>query len=765
MTTRRRPSRGGLSIVGLSGVGLSGVGLSGVGLSGVGLSGVGLSGVGLSVVGLSVVGLSVVDSGAGPTAEKLGRRGWFSTPCRKLCELFSVSDEAQSAIRHGLAALGTRRLVLAIHDGSFPSATDEDFGRGSPYGQGGRRLLALARQLGFGGVQLGPQGDTTLSNPSPYDGALLSKNPLSIALATLAEDPRWAPLCRGLLAPLVARRPDGPADRTQYAYAWNAARRTLGSLHQRFRDGEGDAARAPLAARFAAFRRRQQATLQADADYQALTAEHGTDDWRRWPDAAAGGVDQDLHAPGPALVAAARRRREALRVTRARDIDQHLFGQFVLAEQHRQLRRALAGDGAGASAFLLYGDLQIGFSHRDIWSRRGLFRADYLMGAPPSRTNPEGQPWGYPVLDPLQYETAGAQDGAPGAPGAPGAAMQLLMTRVDRMLDDCDGIRVDHPHGLVCPWVYAAGDPDPAAAVPRGARLRCSPNLADHAPLAPLAIPRPDQLSRDPGIARYADDWVQRLDDDQVRRYGVLFDAVMARVASAGRQQADVVCEVLSTWPFPLRAVMLRYGLGRFCVTQKADLARADDVYRSDNASERDWIMVGNHDTPPIWLLAEGWHATAAGGERAAYLAARLMPARDPALRARFARWIGADARHLCQAMFADLFAGRARHVSVFFADLFGARDVYNRPGVVDAANWTLRLPSRFDELYAERLRAGRALNVPLALSLALVGRAEATQAADRAAIARRLLNAAREMAPALDGEIVSIVEDALASA
>jgi hypothetical protein len=255
--------------------------------------------------------------------------------------------------------------------------------------------------------------------------------------------------------------------------------------------------------------------------------------------------------------------------------------------------------------------------------------------------------------------------------------LALVTSRVDRMLADFDGIRIDHPHGLVCPWVYDAADPDPAAAVSRGARLRCSPDLAEHPRLASLAIPESDQISRDPGIARYADDWVRALRDDQVERYAVLFDAIMGRVRAAGRKQTDVVCEVLSTWPYPLRAVMERYGLGRFCVTQKADLARPDDVYRSENASARDWIMVGNHDTRPVWLLAETWHGTAAGAERALYLAERLMP--EPALRPRLARWIAGDPRHLCQAMFADLFAGRARRVSVFCSDLFGLREVYDR--------------------------------------------------------------------------------------
>src|SRR5207248_2843584 len=147
---------------------------------------------------------------------------------------------------------------------------------------------------------------------------------------------------------------------------------------------------------------------------------------------------------------------------------------------------------AGPHPIALFGDLQIGFSHRDLWSRQRLFRPDLRMGAPPSRTNPAGQPWGYPVLDPDQV-----RDPA----GAPGPALQLVAERVGRMLDDFDGVRVDHPHGLVCPWVYDAADPDPAAAVGRGARLFDSPDLPDFPQLARLAIPTHAQLSADPGIA------------------------------------------------------------------------------------------------------------------------------------------------------------------------------------------------------------------------------------------------------------------------
>ncbi|HET6281084.1 MAG TPA: 4-alpha-glucanotransferase [Polyangia bacterium] len=646
-------------------------------------------------------------------------------------------------IREGLAVLGIARLVLAIHDQSFPSSPNEDIGRGSPYGLGARRLLRLAQSLGFDGLQLGPQGATSLDNPSPYDGALFTRSPLSIALGTLQDDPDWSALAKGLLAPAVDGRPAGLSDRTNYTYAWHVSHRALQDLYKRF--GHQPARSSPLHARFAAFRRDNEAVLTPDGEFEALSAAHGTDDWRLWPGLTSGSLDQLLWCPPRGQAAAAERRRAELHASHAPDIDRHLFGQFVLDEQHRALR-------AEAQGLALYGDFQIGFSHRDVWSRRNLFWAEYLLGAPPSRTNPEGQPWGYPVLDPSQIRGTDS-------PGSAGPVLTFVAARVKRMLADFDGVRIDHPHGLVCPWVYKAADPDPIAAVQRGARLTCSPNLPDHPKLAPLAIPTVDQLSKDPGIARYADDWVRQLDPDQVDRYGVMFDAIMSRVVSAGRQPSDVVCEVLSTWPAPLRAVMSRYGLGRFCITQKSDMARADDVYRSENASERDWIMVGNHDTRPVWMLTDAWHATAAGRERAGYLTDRLMPV--TALRPRFRRWLEADGRHLAQGLFADLFAGPARRVSVFFADLFGMRAVYNRPGIVDSANWTLRLPPDFEDLYRDRLRRADAVNLPLALALAIIARRRTEPAAFGAAALGPLLQAAGRLGPG-DNEIVAIIESAM---
>src|SRR5207237_363058 len=85
-----------------------------------------------------------------------------------------------------------------------------------------------------------------------------------------------------------------------------------------------------------------------------------------------------------------------------------------------------------------------------------------------------------------------------------------------------------------------------------------------------------------------------------------------------GRHAYDLMCEVLSTWPHPVRRVMDREGLGRLLVTQKATVADPADVYRSDNAEARDWIMIGNHRTPSLCRVIDRWRAVARSGPRAA---------------------------------------------------------------------------------------------------------------------------------------------------
>jgi hypothetical protein len=79
--------------------------------------------------------------------------------------------------------------------------------------------------------------------------------------------------------------------------------------------------------------------------------------------------------------------------------------------------------------------------------------------------------------------------------------------------------------------------------------------------------------------------------------------------------------------------------------------------------------------------------------------------------------------REILCASLADLFMSGADSIFVFVGDLFGELEPFNRPGLIHPDNWTARLPEDFEDVYASRLREGRALDVAAALRMALTRR------------------------------------------
>jgi len=163
------------------------------------------------------------------------------------------------------------------------------------------------------------------------------------------------------------------------------------------------------------------------------------------------------------------------------------------------------------------------------------------------------------------------------------------------------------------------------------------------------------------------------------------------------------------------------YGLGRFRITQKADLDNPADVYRSENAAPEDWIMLGNHDTPSVWQMSDIWRTAGKAGQQVAYLADRLdIPGNE---REQWIKRTATEPGELARAKCADLFRGPARSVMIYFTDLLGIREQYNRPGSTAADNWSLRVEPGFRQRYSTRARQNLALNIPGILALALRAR------------------------------------------
>ncbi|MFZ5468012.1 MAG: 4-alpha-glucanotransferase [Myxococcota bacterium] len=584
------------------------------------------------------------------------------------------------AIAEALTLLEVDSLVLGVHDPAFPGVPGEDIGRGSPYSRGAAAFLEWARGQGFTGVQLGPQGLTSESNPSPYDGTVFSRNPLNVDLRPLVDE---GLLDAAVLQRLVSQRPPDGDRRVSYAHVFGAQHQALADAFERYRRVP-----APLRPQLLAFQQENEEWLVPDALFEVLCEEHRTALIDQWP-----ALDRQLWQPISGREETARARLEELRSRRGLYLERYAFDQLLVHRQHEALRARCAKLG-----LKLFGDLQAGLSLRDVWRNRALLLEGYAMGAPPSRTNPEGQPWNYAVLDPAQYTSVD---------GGRGPVRELVTRRMTKMLSELDGVRIDHPHGLVCPWVYRQDEPDALRAVQTGARLFSSPNLADHPRLARYSLVQPEQI--DDAVPRYADERVRSLSEEQVARYSVLFDEIVDAAQRNGRDPRDLVCEVLSTLPYPLRRVLERHGLGRFRVLQKADLARAGDVYRSENARPPDWIMLGNHDTPSIWQRVREWKSSGALSTWSSYLASHLA---QGAKREELSRQLAREPRLLVQAMLADAFTSPARHVFVFFSDLFGLEEPYNVPGTISERNWSLRVPPRFSEELA--LSPRRALAMAL---------------------------------------------------
>lgn len=571
--------------------------------------------------------------------------------------------------------------MLGVHDPAFPTRAEDDVGRGTPYGAGARELLEWARSIGFDGVQLGPQGATSESNPSPYDGTIFSKNPLSIDLRALVDE---GLLARESLDRIVEERPSGGERRVPYGYVFSALDRALDEAHATFVERGQDVTE------YREFLRKNADWLERDALYHVLCRVHEQPHWSLWR------ADRTLFAPrnDDERAAFATRRTDLVR-THAAKIDRYAFAQWIAHRQHARARADLSRIG-----LRLFGDLQIGVSEIDAWGLQSLFLDELRMGAPPSRTHPLGQAWGYRVFHPDRYE----------------GAVALVRARLSKMLDGLDGVRIDHPHGLVDPWVYrpARGVDDPLAAVRAGARLFSSPHRDD---LARWSIARADELDR--SQSPWAEAWVRDLDDEQVDRYGVLFDAIVDELHAHARGVESIACEVLSTQPYPLRRVIDRHRLGRFRVTQKVDLHDARDVYRSENARPEDWILVGNHDTRSIWSVVDAWKDAGTLADHAAYVAARLEPG-DARAREHLTATLTSDRHALARAKLAELFTSPARNVMIFFTDLFGERETYNEPGTIGDANWSLRTPSDWRARH-EALRAqGSALDLRHALAMGL---------------------------------------------
>lgn len=240
------------------------------------------------------------------------------------------------------------------------------------------RFGAWAKGVGAKLIQVLPLGEISGSETSPY-GALsaFGIDPMYIAWEDHPDLPPQE-LSRALgddgLRTLAWLRAQ---DRVDYqGVRWLKAK-ALRAAYENFavREAATGSARARAMQSFVAA---NASWLLPYATFRALKDAHEQRAWWDWE---------------PALRDDPDGAKERARTAPGSTLNQHLYAQWVAHAQWDESRAALRAMGVE-----LMGDLpfMVGSDSADVWSCRGEFRDDTLVGAPGDQFDPDGQEWGLP---------------------------------------------------------------------------------------------------------------------------------------------------------------------------------------------------------------------------------------------------------------------------------------------------------------------------------------------------------------------------------
>ena len=585
-------------------------------------------------------------------------------------ELKSTDNKAKKIMAKALKVLGKKNLAFIMHNGSFPSAQDQNTGFGTINSDGGKEFLEYISGI-FDAIQLGPAGKTKSCDSSPYTGTIFSGNPLFINLKELTQKAWGNILSETTYFEIVSNNPNKDTNKTAYSYVYKKYNEALREAWNNFKAKPIK----KLEKEFEVFKRDNDFWLDKDSLYEALSVEHGNDYWPLWESE----TDKNLFNPqsNEEKIQFADRIKE-IESKYSDEIELYKFIQFVISKQNEETR-----DFAKKLDIKMIADRQVAFSDRDTWAYQSLFLKGWCLGCPPDYFSKDGQAWGFPVMDPdRMYNADGSLDEG-------GLLLKNLYKKMFK--ENPGGVRIDHIVGLIDPWVYKAGK---KPKIEQGAgRLYSSP---EHPELSKYAIPTLADLDEE--VPADKEKRVKTLTKEQVKKYARLIEKIVIEAAKEeGLNKDAIVCEDLGTLTNPVALVMEQFGLQGMKLTQFVEADEPDDPYRCCNIGKKCWAMVGTHDNEPIKMWADQNIHTHGGYLHAKNLVDDLFA--EVENKDDIIVKLTNDAEFLAQTKLVELFASQAENIQIFFTDYFNVYDVYNRPGTSGDANWSLRLPDNYKEL------------------------------------------------------------------
>lgn len=606
-------------------------------------------------------------------------------------EIQKISKEYKQIVSDALKVLGKKHMALICHGVSFPALEGENTGFGTYNSNAAKKLFEFVGNM-FNVIQLGPNGKTKSSDPSPYTGTVFSQNPLFADLKSLTENKWHKLLSVETFNKIVESNPKKGENRAAYFYTIEAYKEAFDEIYKNYLKLNDK----NFKKEFENFKKENAYWLDTDALYEALSIENNSEYWPKWKNE----LDKNLFYKADKKEAD--KRIDEINKKYKDVIEEYKLIQFILAKQGQETKEYTKKNGLKMIA-----DRQVAFSDRDCWAYQSLFLDGWSLGCPPDYFSKDGQAWDFNVMDP---EKLFNPDGSLGKGGELLKKLYLKMFK-----ENPGGVRIDHTVGLIDPWVYKKGR-KPKVAEGAG-RLYSSPN---HPELSKYSIISNEDT--DPNFKPDEEKWVRNLSDEQIKLYGRMIEKIVIQSAiEAGLDKSAIVAEDLGTLTNPVVKVMEKYELAGMKLVQFVIATEPDHPYRCRNIVPNSWAMTGTHDNRPIRLWAKDMINTEADTPHVNNLMADLYSEFDGQDMIRHKLYT--DDKFLAFSKLVEVFASRAENIQIFFTDFFGLQETYNVPGTSGDKNWSLRIPDNFEEVYYNNLQNFEALNLPLALSYAIKAR------------------------------------------
>ncbi|MBQ2645168.1 4-alpha-glucanotransferase [bacterium] len=607
-----------------------------------------------------------------------------------------MEQQQKRIIKEALNALGKKNLAFICHAGSFPSEYGKDTGFGNAVSNSAKKLIDYLSGI-FNAIQLGPAGKTKSCDASPYTGTIFSNNPLFIDLEQLTTDEFYNLLSKETYQNICDNNPNKDKNRTAYSYIYSKQEEALKEAYNTFKKTNPF----KLVEALEKYKKDNVFWLEKDAIYEALSIENGNDYWPIWKNE----DDKNLFNPkNEEEKVKFEKRINEIKEKYADEIEFYAFKQLIASIQNAKIK-----DYALSKDIKMIADRQVAFSDRDVWAYQSLFLDGWFLGCPPDLFSDNGQAWGFPVINPDKMYNAD------GSLGDAGKLMKALFKKM--FVENPGGVRIDHLVGLIDPWVYKAGKtPKPEDGA---GRLYSSP---EHEFLKKFAIATLDDLNEE--VTSDMEKRVKSLTPEQIKLYGRLIEKIVIGAAEeVGLNKDAIVCEDLGTVTYPVESVMKQYGLQGMCLTQFVVPEEPEHAYRCKNIKPKSWVMVGTHDNQPISVWADNIVNTHEGYLNGKNLAEDLYPDSTEEEQEQIAVRLSKEADFMLFNKLVEIFACKAENVQIFFTDFFGLKETYNIPGTSGDANWSLRIPNNYEEIYEQNLKNGGAINLPVLLKQAIISR------------------------------------------